>query len=113
MKPSLDKAAKYFMDFDRKIFSGRIRKADINLTLSFNNSKELMGVFVGYYHGKMKCGEIRLSKRYCKDKEQFKSTLIHEMVHCIQFIKGKRVNHGAFFKRECRRIKRHFGIDIK
>ena len=112
MKQTLDKAAKLFMRYDKEIFKSEIRKADINLSLRFNNSKKYMGLFCGYYVEKNKCGELILSKWFMGNKETFKSTLIHEMVHCIQFIRGKKVNHGTFFKKECKRIKRHFGIDI-
>jgi len=113
MKYTLKKAAKLFMQYDKEIFNSEIRKADINLSLRFNNSKKYMGIFCGYYVEKKKCGELILSKWFMGNKVDFKSTLIHEMVHCIQFVRGKKVNHGAFFKRECKRIKKIYGIDIR
>lgn len=112
MKYTLDKAAKLFMRYDKKIFNSAIRKADINLSLRFNNSKKYMGIFCGYYVEKNKCGEIILSKWFMGDKDTFKSTIIHEMVHCLQFIKDKPVNHKGLFKKEYKRIKKQFGIDI-
>jgi hypothetical protein len=105
----LDKAAKYFMRYDKVIFNHTIKKADINLMMKLSNSRKLMGVFTGYYMEDGKYGNITLSRKY---RKQIKSTIIHEMVHCIQFIKGKPVNHGKFFKKEAKRIRKHFGIDI-
>jgi len=112
MKYTLKKAAKMFMRLDKKIFKSEIRKAEINLSLRFNNSKKYMGLFCGYYVEKGKCGELILSKWFMKNKDTFKSTVIHEMVHCIQFIRNKPVNHKGLFKSESRRIKKQFGIDI-
>jgi hypothetical protein len=109
----LSKVCGLFQLYDRVIFNNIISNSDINLSLSFFKSKSLMGVYIGYFDENKKMGHIKLSKFYCKKIKTLESTLIHEMVHCIQAIKGLPVNHGKYFKSECKRIKKQFNINIK
>ena len=109
---NLNKLCKMFRKYDKVIFDNLICNSDINLTISMFNSKKLMGLYIGYMKRDNKHGHIKISRCYTKKINVVKSTLIHEMVHCIQSINGLPVDHGKYFKKECKRINKHYGIDI-
>lgn len=101
-----------FQLYDRVLFNNEISKAEINLELSMFNKKQYMGLFIGFDVQGYKHGHIKISRMYAKKIHIVESTLIHEMVHCLQYIRGIKVNHGKFFKSECKRIQKKTGIDI-
>lgn len=109
----LHKICGLFQLYDRILFKNEISNSPINLELSFFNKKEYMGLFIGFDIKGYKQGHIKISRVYAKKIKMVESTLIHEMVHCLQFIRGYKVNHGTFCKSECKRIKRLSGINIK
>ena len=108
----LNKLCKLFQLYDRLLFKNEISKADINLELSMFNKKKYMGLFIGFMVEGKKHGHIKISRQYAKKLKMVESTLVHEMVHCLQYIKGYKVNHGKFFKAEAKRIKKLSGINI-
>jgi SprT-like family len=55
---------------------------------------------------------IRISRYYNKDYNTFCSTLLHEMVHCYQFVKRIPVDHDKSFILMAKAIKKTIGIDI-
>lgn len=108
----LKQICRLFQLYDRVLFDNEISKAEINLELSMFNKNKYMGLFIGFDVQGYKHGHIKLSRVYAKKIKMVESTLIHEMVHCLQYIRGYKVNHGKFFKAECKRIKKQIGIKI-
>ena len=61
--------------------------------------------------------QIIIAKNVHWTEDALRDTLIHEMIHMyVRTVRKKRIDglfgHGCAFKKECRRIKREFGIKI-
>lgn len=93
--------------FNDLIFDGEIPPCEI--VLKKNLEGEAMGLFyplVDEYGNKLYL--IELSKDY----DNLAITLIHEMVHALQYKLDKKVNHKKYFKQWRDFIRYEFGLDI-
>ena len=97
--------------YDRIIFNNEINNSEVILTLQRTNCNSFLGSFTGYIMGGYPFGLILLNKKLNKI-DSIKDVLVHEMVHCIQAIRGYEIDHGEFFKSERARINKHFNINI-
>ena len=98
------------------------KQFDIYNDLIFDNAvpyceivikKKLHENAMGYFYGDFdengnKLYTIELSKGY----DNMGITLIHEMVHALQFKLNKPVNHKGYFKQWKKWISHEFGLDI-
>lgn len=71
--------------------------------------KKAMGLFYcGYDENGEKTYLIELSEAY----DNLGLTLIHEMIHALQWKLDKPVNHRKYFKQWVAFIKQEFGLDV-
>lgn len=113
MKLSINLLEESVIYLDTLLFNNTIMDSSIELDISLNKSKKYMGLFIGFESDTNPCADIIISRKRVKTYKELIETLAHEMLHCIQYLKGKRINHGKYFKSECRRIKKEYGLDIK
>ena len=52
---------------------------------------------------------IQMSRRYFATRDEFKETMIHEMIHLYQSLVYHKVDHGMSFRRVCDAISRMSG----
>ncbi len=99
-----------FAHFNKVVFGNEIPMPKFKLY----NSKVNCGFFEGC-NGEDNKPEmlIKISKYYNKNYQQFCETMLHEMVHCFQFINRVPVDHGKSFSMMARVIKKEMGIDIE
>ena len=78
------------------------------------NSKKYAGYFIGSVN---EDGEptmtIKISTKYNKDYQSFCETLLHEMVHCYQYLNHFKVGHGKSFKLMAKKINKQLGMQIE
>lgn len=101
---------KTFNHFNDLIFDGAIIKPKIK---SFNSIK-----YAGYFIGEPDeegnpAMVIKISTKYNKNYKTFCETLIHEMIHCFQYLNRMPVNHGKSFKIMAKHIKDTLGLNVK
>jgi hypothetical protein len=53
------------------------------------------------------------NKHYNQDYTEYCETLLHEMVHLMQFHYGLKVNHGKSFKVAAKKIEKTLGLRIR
>lgn len=98
---------KQFDLYNNLIFDGAIPQCEI--VLKKNLEGEAMGLFYPLVdeHGD-KLYLIELSESY----HNIGITLIHEMIHALQYSLNKKVNHKKYFKQWKRWIHQEFGLDV-
>ena len=107
-------------EYNKLYFDGKLGKCVFSL-LPENTS--YLGMFtVKSDRNGERFGWIRLGKCILWNEEIFKNTLIHEMIHMYNhLVEGGLADtwpfnglfwHGFFFKRQCWRIKRKYGLKI-
>lgn len=100
-----------FNHFNRLLFNNSIKPTP---TIKINRSKKNAGLFEGFAdEDNNPVMTIKISSRHNTNYYEFCETLIHEMVHCYQFLNGLDVNHGKVFKQIRKVIKAEYNIDIK
>lgn len=98
---------KQFDFYNWLIFDGAVPYCEIVI------KKKLHKKAMGYFYGDVdeqgeKTYTIELSKAYPNTG----ITLIHEMVHALQYKLDRGVNHRGYFKNWKRWIQQEFGLDI-
>lgn len=104
---------KRYAEYNRIYFGNKLGKC----RLSCPNMTDF-GAY--YYNAKKKDkakSQIMIAKNVNWTETALRDTLIHEMIHMyVRTVRGKKIDgllgHGCAFRRECRRIKRNFGITI-
>lgn len=113
MKITKGDVEKRFNEYNQLYFKGELGKCLISYLYIDGFGKYT-------YNPKVK-GSIKsriiISKSVTWTEEALRDTLIHEMIHMyVRTVIGKRIDgllgHGCAFKKECRRIKKNFGINI-
>lgn len=102
-----------FNEYNQLYFDGELGKC----RLSCPNMIDF-GAY--YYNAKKKDkvkSQIMIARNVNWTETALRDTIIHEMIHMyVRTVCGKRIDgllgHGWAFRRECRRIKRNFGITI-
>lgn len=102
-----------FNEYNQLYFDGELGKC----RLSCPNMIDF-GAY--YYNAKKKDkvkSQIMIARNVNWTETALRDTIIHEMIHMyVRTVRGKRIDgllgHGWAFRRECRRIKRNFGITI-
>jgi len=56
---------------------------------------------------------IALSSRLHGYSQSILTTVAHEMIHAVQFIRGEPTTHGAGFLKLARQVCKHHGFDLK
>lgn len=89
--------------YNELIFDGIVPYCEID----YNNSKDYMGLFYGDYDEDFnKVYRIEISTKF----DQHGITLIHEMIHALQFYLDIKVNHGKVFKNWVKLIDNKLGL---
>ncbi len=55
---------------------------------------------------------IEVSKVLNTNSDEYKATLIHEMIHAYQFVLNLPVDHKKFFRKEAKRVRRITGLNV-
>ena len=109
-----------FDEYNRLYFNGKLGKCTFGFITSYN---EGVGEFSSKQDDKgKKYGCIRMSKLVAWNEETLREVLLHEMIHMYnQTVELGLASiwpfnglffHGFFFKRQCRRIKMEYGIEV-
>ena len=109
MKLSEDLLYKTYSYFNSLVFGNELPYVNIKVY----SSKVNQGYFEGYPDDKGNpVLNIKISNRYNKTYNDFCETLLHEMVHCFQYIKHMDVDHGKVFNKIAKIIKKEIGLNI-
>ncbi len=112
---------KKFAEYNRLYFYGKLGKCKFYF---FPSKTSKYGFYLTNKdkNGRL-YGTIWLNKCVDWTEEMFKEVLIHEMIHMYNRMVDGRLadsflfkglfSHGFFFGRQCRRLKREYGIVIK
>lgn len=116
LKLSKELLKELFDEYNEKYFYGKLGKCTFSF---FSKNNICLGKFSDREdkNGKPK-DKIWVGTCVNWTEETLKLLLIHEMIHMynIRVEKCKfngLTGHGFYFKRQCRRLKRDFGIDLK
>ena len=92
MKPTITQMNKWFEEFSKKVFDGKLPKVPIK----FNNTRCQLGQF---YWGPTRGIGIKISLFYDRNEEGFRNTLLHEMCHLYCYKQGwVHEGHGERWK---------------
>lgn len=92
MKPTLTQMQKWFDEFNKSVFEGKLPKVPIK----FNNTYRQLGQF---YWGRGRGIGIKISLYYDRTEEQYRNCLLHEMCHLYCHKQGwVREGHGPKWK---------------
>lgn len=99
-----------FLMFNRLAFDNRIY---VMPQIIVYQSKVNMGFFEGEADdfGRPML-TIKISERQNKNWQDVCETLLHEMVHCFQYLNKLPVDHGKYFKQIKKEIKQKYGLTI-
>ena len=112
---------KRFAEYNQLYFYGKLGKCKFYF---FPRKTSMYGFYLTNKdkNGRL-YGTIWLNKCVDWTEEMFKEVLIHEMIHMYNrmvdgrladsFLFNGLFSHGFFFGRQCRRLKREYGIVIK
>ena len=109
-----------FEEYNEKYFGGKLGYCKILLV---NRPYGTYGSYMTFKNKRLgRYGYIVINKGKMHDMEEVKNTLIHEMIHMYnRFVDGPILGnppinglfgHGFFFRRQCWRLKRKYGIKI-
>ena len=115
MKINKELLSRLYKEYNELYFDGKLGKCDFAIFPKSNPS-------FGWYNGRDgKNGKpndkIWIGTCIKWNKEKLKIVMIHEMIHMY----NRRIDnckldglfgHGKYFRRQCKRIKKDFGIDI-
>ena len=111
MKIKQELLEKTFDHFNDLIFGGEIMPRP---EMKVYSSKVNAGYFIGEPDDDGNpTMVIKVSKHYNKTYQDFCETLVHEMVHCFQYIKQMPVDHGKGFKLMAKVIAKETGLNIE
>lgn len=117
MKPHLDFLYKKFDEFNHLMFSDELPQIPIILTRSARSLGYLKfrKIRIGN-EAKIKVETLGISSVYDRSQFEIEDTLLHEMIHLLQFVRnkyGEESQHGAFFRAEMNRLNNTFDRNIK
>ena len=95
-----------FNHLNRKVFGKALDFSSIELDIDFLDTE--WGFCVPEDDGTIVLG---LTNTFPSEID-FLSTLCHEMIHLLQIVKNKPVNHGKFFKDQCSRVYKKCMLDV-
>lgn len=108
IKPTKEYLKEKFKEYNALYFNNCLSKCRISVI--YMN-------YLGQYIFQNNTGHIYLSKRIDNSQEFIDEVLIHEMIHhyvrVIEGRKGGLFGHNWRFRRQCRRLKKEFGLIIK
>ena len=106
-----------FEKYNNLYFNGSLKTPKFKIS----NSKRALGTLsisrrLNFYGGYTKEHTISISKYYDRTEKQYDNTLIHEMIHMYVYrVEGHKhdgvLGHGLRFIRQCRRIRKDYGIE--
>ena len=100
-----------FKYFNHLIFKDAIRPLPKFVVY---DSKVNAGYFIGESgEGNKPRMKIKISKRFNRTYQDFCETLVHEMVHCFQFLNRMPVDHDKAFNEMAKVIRRGTGLEIR
>lgn len=115
MTPTKELLKKLYKEYNEKYFYGKLGKCDFSFF-----SKNIS--FLGWYCGKETCKNIPNDKIWIGTavkwtEDALKCVLIHEMIHMYVYrIEGHKYDgifgHGRRFRKQCKRLKKEFGLDV-
>lgn len=115
MKVTKELIKERFDEYNQKYFNGQLGKCKFYL---LPKTKSTLGKYNGQEDKNGKpVDRIGIGTGVIWTEEAFKRVLIHEMVHMY----NRRIDncvwdgvlgHGRRFKRQCRRLKKEYGIDV-
>lgn len=105
-----------FSEYNKLYFYGKLGKCDFHF-FSKNNGNYGWYNYKQDNNGSIK-SEIWVGTCVNWTEETLKELLIHEMIHMYnRTIDNRKIvgilGHGRLFRKQCRRIKKEFGIEIK
>ena len=107
MKPTITQMNKWFEEFNKKVFDGKLPKVPIK----FNNTYRQLGQF---YWGPTRGIGIKISLFYDRTEEQYRNCLLHEMCHLYCYQQGwKHEGHGPRWKAIADKAYRITGLYIQ
>jgi predicted SprT family Zn-dependent metalloprotease len=107
MKPTITQMNKWFEEFNKKVFDGKLPKVPIK----FNNTYRQLGQF---YWGPTRGIGIKISLFYDRTEEQYRNCLLHEMCHLYCYQQGwKHEGHGSRWKAIADKAYRITGLYIQ
>lgn len=108
MKPTKEYLKVKYKEFNKLYFNNILPKCEISVI--YMN-------YLGQYIFQNNIGHIYLSKKINEPKEFIDEVLIHEMIHhYVRTVEGKKgglFGHNWRFRRQCKRLKKEFGLIIK
>ena len=118
MKPTKEELAKKYNEYNVLYFNGKLQQLTKNNFFYINKNSTQCG---RYSYKKDKNGKIinQIWIGTCIEwnEERLMNVLVHEMIHMYNVtVEHSRFNgifgHGRSFRKQCRRIKKEFGITI-
>ena len=118
MKPTKEELAEKYNEYNELYFNGEMEKLT---TKNFFFISKKSSHFGRYRYKTMKNGktisQIWIGTNVEWDEESLRELLVHEMIHMYNFtVEHSRLTgllgHGIAFRRQCKRIKEQFGLDI-
>jgi predicted SprT family Zn-dependent metalloprotease len=107
MKPTITQMNKWFEEFNKKVFDGKLPKVPIK----FNNTYRQLGQF---YWGPTRGIGIKISLFYDRTEELYRNCLLHEMCHLYCYQQGwKHEGHGPRWKAIADKAYRITGLYIQ
>lgn len=100
MTLTIDLLKSWYNQFNEEFFNNSLPQ-NSKILFRIKRTKKALGTCTC---GFMLTPTISISDYFMRDEHDFKCTLIHEMIHLSEYCQSKTMGHGAFFKRECKRI---------
>lgn len=103
-----------FDAYNKLYFFGSLGKCEFHF---LNKNVIVLGKYNEKKNGRGRTPQIWLGQSVVWTDTLLKNVLIHEMIHMYNFtVEGCKfdgiLGHGRHFRRQCRRLKRNYGLDI-
>ena len=103
-----------FAEYNKLYFDGRLGKCDFSF---FSKKQSILGWYCAKEDSKGRPNDkIWIGTSVVWREEHLQRILIHEMIHMYVYrVEGHKydgvLGHGWRFRRQCRRIRKHYGIE--
>ena len=113
MKITKDDIKIRFNEYNQKYFNNILQPCKYHI---IRNSKSTFGIYVPAFKTDKIIGHIWIANNVDWTEEDLREIIIHEMIHhYVQTIEGHSgglLGHNWRFKRQCRRLKKEYGLNI-
>ena len=104
VKTVIDMITERANKMNEKFFDNELDISNIIFIVSKRMTSSLGSYRREYSHNKLIRQYIKISNRIIEGSEEWKNTLLHELIHAWQELKGYTDSHGKSFKRKAYQI---------